>query len=202
MARLLVKSAGAGQSSLELRLGVNRVGRDPKSDFHFTHATVSTHHCELVLSADGVRLHDCQSTNGTFVNGRPVADAWLEAGQAVRFGDVELVVESTAAEVSIPVIEHEKPAPPPVARPDGSMPCPRHPEHPATFRCPACGELQCAGCVRVIRLQGGRPHFLCVKCHHHCGRLVKEKPNGKKSLLGFLQKTVLTKFTGRPKGKN
>ncbi|HEY5042269.1 MAG TPA: FHA domain-containing protein, partial [Verrucomicrobiae bacterium] len=105
MARLLVKTEGLENGMLELRLGVNLVGRDPQSDFPINHPTVSTHHCELILSNDGVVLHDCDSTNGSFVNGQPVADVWLEPGQQVRFGDVELVVESTAVNISIPKIE-------------------------------------------------------------------------------------------------
>ncbi len=199
MARLLVKTEGLDLNTLELRLGVNRVGRDPKNDFPIGHPTVSTHHAELILSADGVVLHDCQSTNGTFVNGQPVSEVWLEPGQQVRFGDVELMVESTAAEVAIPVIEREQPAPPPVARADGAMLCPRHPDYLANFRCPACGEFQCSGCVRIIRLKGGKPHYLCVKCHTHCERIVTEKPKEKKGFFGFLQDTVRLKFGGRPK---
>jgi hypothetical protein len=199
MARLLVKTAGLGLNTLELRLGVNRVGRDPKSDFPIGHPTVSTHHAELILSADGVALHDCDSTNGTFVNGQPVGEIWLEPGQQVRFGDVELLVESTEASIAIPVFEREKPAPPPVVLADGAMLCPRHPEHPASFQCTVCREIMCSGCVRIIRIKGGAPHYLCVKCHHPCERLVTEKAKSKKGFLGFLQDTVRLKFGGRPK---
>jgi pSer/pThr/pTyr-binding forkhead associated (FHA) protein len=138
MARLLVKTEGLGLNTLELRLGVNRVGRDSQSDFPISHPTVSTHHAELILSADGVVLHDCQSTNGTFVNGQPVSEVWLEPGHQVRFGDVELLVESTEASITIPVIERNKPAPPPVVLADGAMICPRHPEYLATFKCTVC----------------------------------------------------------------
>jgi hypothetical protein len=199
MARLLVKTEGLGLNTLELRLGVNRVGRDPKNDFPIGHPTVSTHHAELILSADGVVLHDCQSTNGTFVNNQPVSETWLEPGQQVRFGNVELVVESTEASIAIPVIEREKPAPPPVMLADGAMLCPRHPEYFATFQCLVCREIMCSGCVRVIRLKGGAPHYLCVKCHNPCERLALKKAKPKKGFLGFLQNTVRLKFGGRPK---
>ena len=199
MARLLIKTEGLGLNTLELRLGVNRVGRDPKSDFAIGHPTVSTHHAELILSADGVVLHDCHSTNGTFVNGEPVSEVWLEPGHEVRFGDVQLVVESTAASIGIPVIEREKPAPPPVVLADGAMLCPRHPEHAATFQCSVCREIMCSGCVRIIRIKGGTPHYLCVKCHNPCKRLAPEKAKAKKGFLGFLQDTVRLKFGGRPK---
>src|SRR5471030_1981190 len=97
MARLLIKTAGLENRILELRLGVNRVGRDPRCEFCIDHPTISSRHCELALSGDGVYVRDCNSTNGTFVNGNPVMEAWLDAGQKLRLGNVELLVESTGA---------------------------------------------------------------------------------------------------------
>ena len=69
MAKLLVKTDGLGLQALVLRLGVNRVGRDPDCEFCLEHPTISLVHCELALSNDGVYVRDCQSTNGTFING-------------------------------------------------------------------------------------------------------------------------------------
>jgi hypothetical protein len=57
----------------------------------------------------------------------------------------------------------------------------------------------CSGCVRIIRLKGGQPHYLCVKCHNPCERLITEKAKPKKGFFGFLQDTVRLKFGGRPK---
>ena len=199
MARLLIKTEGLENQILELRLGVNLVGRDPQCDFSINHPTVSTHHCELILSNDGVVLHDCGSTNGSFVNGQPVGDVWLEPGQQVRFGDVELVVESTDFNISIPKIERPAPKSPPVVLEDGALLCPRHASQLATFKCTHCHEVMCGNCIRMMRVKGGKPLFLCVLCHHKCERIVSEKPKEKKSFLGFLQDTVRLKFGGRPK---
>jgi len=113
MARLQVITEGLKLRSLELRLGANRVGRDPEADFTLPHPSVSFSHCEFILSHDGVFVRDCDSTNGTFVNNESVKAARLEPGQTVRLGDVELAVESVEANIAIPKIEHEKPAPPP-----------------------------------------------------------------------------------------
>ena len=84
MARLLIKTAGLENRILELRLGVNRVGRDPDCEFCVEHPTISSLHCELALTNDGVYLRDCRSTNGTFINGKPVMEAWLDPGQTVH----------------------------------------------------------------------------------------------------------------------
>ncbi len=202
MARLLVKTEGLGLSTLELRLGVNRVGRDPKSDFHLRHFSVSTHHCELILSNDGVVLHDCGSTNGSLVNGQRVTEEiWLEAGQALRLGDVELFVESTDVQISIPTIQRDAPAPPPVVQEDGALLCSRHPEKPVTFKCTNCREVMCTSCVRMMRIHGGKPLFLCCLCHNKAERIVTESSKEKKGFLGFLQDTVRLKF-GNPRGED
>ncbi len=197
MARLTVTTAGLGLSALDLRLGVNRVGRDQHSDFPVNHPTVSTHHCELILSHEGVVLHDCGSTNGTFVNGQPIGEVWLEPGQQVRFGDVELLVETTDANISIPKIERPAPPPPPIVLEDGALLCPRHPEHRAAFKCTHCREVMCSGCVRMMRIQGGKPLFLCCICHNRCERIAGRKAKEKKGFLGFLQETVRLKFGGK-----
>ena len=202
MARLLVKTEGLGLSTVELRLGVNRVGRDPKSDFPLRHFSVSSQHCELMLSHDGVVLHDCGSTNGSFVNGQRVAeDVWLEPGQAVQLGDVELSVESTDAPISIPTIQRDAPAPPPVVLASGELLCSRHPEKPVTFKCTHCREVMCTSCVRMMRIHGGKPLFLCCLCHNKVERIGADESKSKKGFLGFLQDTVRLKF-GNPRDRD
>ncbi len=188
MARLQVKTDGLKLRSLELKLGSNRVGRDPDADFTLSHPSVSFTHCEFILSHDGVFVRDCDSTNGTFVNNEMVRAAHLQPDQSVRLGDVELFVESTDVVIAIPKIERDLPAPP-LMQADGSLMCRRHPEAVVTFRCTHCQEQLCVACLHVLRLQGGQPLYLCPLCSHKCERLQKvEKP--KEHFLGFLGRTV------------
>jgi len=195
MARLLVTTEGFGQRTLELRLGVNHVGRDPDCELCLDHPTISSRHCELALTDDGVYVRDCRSTNGTFVNGEPVLEAWLDPGQKLRLGEVELLVESTEATVAIPQFERPRQTPPPSAvLADGALACPRHTETPATYRCTHCNELMCNACVHVMRLKGGTAHFMCLICSHECERVQIAQPKKKKSFLDFLQSTVKLKF--------
>ncbi len=195
MARLLIKTTGLENRTLELRLGVNRVGRDPDCEICIEHPTISSLHCELALTDDGVYIRDCDSTNGTFINGEPVMEAWLDAGQKLRLGDVELLVESTEATVAIPQFERPSQTPlPPVVLPDGALSCPRHTETHATYKCTHCTELMCNACVRIMRRKGGQPLFLCVLCSHKCEPIMVAQPKKKKGFLGFLQDTVRLKF--------
>jgi pSer/pThr/pTyr-binding forkhead associated (FHA) protein len=201
MARLIIQTEGLGQQAIELRMGVNRVGRGPDCEVRLPHASVSTLHAELALTNDGVYLHDCNSTNGTFINHEPQAEAWLTPGQLIRFGSVELFVESTEAIVAIPQFDRTEPVKPaPVILENGLTSCPQHPELAATFRCPKCQEHMCNGCVRVLRLKGRPPHYLCRICSHHCDRIQDNTPKKKKGFFALLQETVKLKFT-HPKDK-
>ena len=193
MARLLIKTAGLENRTLELRLGVNRVGRDPECDFPIIHPTVSTCHCELEVSNDGVTIRDCGSTNGTFVNGDPVKTARLMPGQEVRLGEVEMFVENTEVNVAIPQFERDRPKPPPVL-PDGAVACRRHPEEHATYRCTHCHEVMCNHCIHIMRIKGGQSLFLCLLCSHKCEPLLAAAPVKKKKGIRGLLDTVKLKF--------
>ncbi len=199
MARLLIKTEGLEDRTFELRLGINRVGRDPGCDFPIEHSTVSSMHCELVLSNDGVMIRDCNSTNGTFVNGEPVKEAWLRAGQTVNLGDVELFVENTDVKVTIPKFERERPKPP-VVLPGGAMLCPRHPHSQVTYKCTHCKEVMCGSCVRVLQRKGGPLLFLCPLCSHKCKRIAGDEKPKKKGFLDFLPVTVKLPFAFFTKG--
>ncbi|MGH8022095.1 MAG: FHA domain-containing protein [Limisphaerales bacterium] len=201
MAKLLIKTEGWEGQVLELRTGVNRVGRAPDCDFSIDHPTVSTIHCELILSADGVLLRDCQSTNGSFVNGDPVSEARLMPGQTVALGDVELFVESTEARVFIPEFERPRPKPP-VVQANGAMICPRHSRATATYKCTHCREIMCSECVHVLRRKGGLPLFLCPLCSHKCELIQTEAAKKRRGFMEFLQDTVKLRFKQTLRGNH
>jgi len=190
MARLLIKTDGLEQRTLELRFGVNHVGRDPACDFIVAHPSVSALHCELVLSNDGVMVHDCGSTNGTFVNGEGIREAWLRPGQTVQLGEVVLFVENTDIAIAIPQYERERPKPP-VMLADGIILCARHPTVQVTYRCTCCGEVMCVNCIHTLRLRGGQPLFLCPLCSRPCELInAGVAPKKKQPIFQALHRTV------------
>jgi len=181
-------------------MGVNHVGRSPDCEQLLDHHTVSSLHCELSLTHDGVYLRDCNSTNGTFLDGEPVKEAWLRPGQELRLGDVELYVESVEATIAIPEIKLEAPAPKVIVENDG-LHCALHPDRKITFKCTHCTEVMCNACVHVMKRQGGQPLYLCRVCSHICERIEVIEEKKKKGFFGFLQDTVKLKFrhSGREK---
>jgi hypothetical protein len=195
MARLLVKSNGVGSQVIELKLGVNRLGRSSENDFQIEHSTVSAHHCEIELGSRGLFVRDCNSTNGTFVAGAPIKEAKLEEGQLLCMGDVELLVETTEVKIAIPdyVPPSEAPAPP-VVLSDGSLVCPRHPHARVTYQCTHCKEVMCDVCVHRLRRRGGKLLELCPRCSGPCEPLLVQKKKKKRKLMQFLTTTVKLPF--------
>jgi transcriptional regulator of acetoin/glycerol metabolism len=82
---------GGGQT-FEVK-GALRCGAAAGNDVVLAHPTVSRVHAELEAEADGVRVRDLGSTNGTRVNGVAVGDALAAPGMTVTFGEVALAVE-------------------------------------------------------------------------------------------------------------
>jgi hypothetical protein len=192
MAKLIIKSQGFNDQVINLNLGVNRVGRSPGNDVIIEHATISSKHCEIALGDGEVTVRDCGSTNGTYVNDHPVMEARLTAGQVLRLGDVDFLVESTDVTIAIPKFEVARPAPP-VVLTDGSLVCPRHKNARVTHQCTHCREVMCDDCVHRLRRRGGKLLKLCPICSHACTAIGGEKKR-KKSFLGFLQRTVKLPF--------
>jgi pSer/pThr/pTyr-binding forkhead associated (FHA) protein len=73
---------------------IKTIGRATGADFVVDAALVSRVHCRLTASDVGhLEVLDLQSTNGTYVNDRRVERLTLVAGDRLRVGRVELVVE-------------------------------------------------------------------------------------------------------------
>jgi Nif-specific regulatory protein len=68
------------------------IGRHPSNALTIRDPSVSRRHCLVRKLPDGsVRIIDCNSRNGTFVNGLPVQERTLEHGDEVRLGGCRLL---------------------------------------------------------------------------------------------------------------
>jgi len=68
------------------------IGRDPKNGIVLDDRRVSRRHAEIRLRLGRYTLYDLQSTNGTFVNGRRIAEMVLSNEDQVTIGAAELTV--------------------------------------------------------------------------------------------------------------
>jgi hypothetical protein len=189
MARLVLKLKGAGEQVILLRLGVNRLGRSTDNDFTIEHPTISSRHCDIVLSEAGLLVRDRTSTNGTFLDGKTIHEAWLCAGQTLRLGDVELLVDDTEVRVSIPKFDLPIPAPPVVGS-DGALMCRAHEQRPAAYQCTHCLENFCEECVHKLRRRRGKFLLLCPLCSHPCEPRVAARKTKERWLRSLLLKAV------------
>ncbi|MGA2556541.1 MAG: FHA domain-containing protein [Verrucomicrobiota bacterium] len=97
MDKLTINVPGAPAAEIELKPGVNRLGRSINTDFQISHPSVSGAHCEI-MAKDGTWLvKDLGSTNGTLLDGTPVRESAWQRGQTLRLGEVEIVFTPESA---------------------------------------------------------------------------------------------------------
>ena len=192
MPRLVFKKESAPGQSLDLRGGVNRLGRREDNDFSIDDPTVSSVHCEIRVNGDAVTVRDLGSSNGTFINGQQVREKALSIGETLTLGEVEMVLEPMPATVAIPQWEEPKAAP--VALPDGSEACLNHPGVSAMQRCTHCKRVFCNACVHHLRRAGGKYLDLCPVCSNRCELLPGAVRPRKRSIFSRLQETLKFSF--------
>ena len=106
-------------------------GRSSDCDLPIPENSVSGHHGMLRFEGGRWMLHDTNSSNGSFVNGRRVTDAELHNGDTLQFGDVQVrfVTDAPSAQPA------PKPAPAPAPAPSG-LKLPPKPGMPAGAKLP------------------------------------------------------------------
>jgi pSer/pThr/pTyr-binding forkhead associated (FHA) protein len=71
---------------------VKTLGRSSPADVILDAPLVSRVHCRLTAGARGLEIVDLDSTNGTYINDRPIKRAHLRPGDRLRIGRVLLTV--------------------------------------------------------------------------------------------------------------
>ena len=90
MAKLVVLSAGLNGRTHELNVDKTTIGRVEDNTFQIADASVSSHHCEVLLRGSDVVIKDLNSTNGSFINGEKITESVLKPGQTLKLGQIEL----------------------------------------------------------------------------------------------------------------
>lgn len=115
----------------------------------------SRHHCLLEIAPPRVFLRDLGSTNGTFVNGQRVHEAYLSSGDKIQGGQTVLAVEVTV----------DQPAP---AYSQGYGRQDLQPTQPAIVM------VECLNCGRREQAEASSPEehltFLCEDCRNELRR--------------------------------
>ena len=71
---------------LKVKKVTNVVGREGTCDLYVESKQVSRRHCLLQVTERGLLVKDLESTNGTFVNGIPMSDGYINEGDRLGLG--------------------------------------------------------------------------------------------------------------------
>jgi pSer/pThr/pTyr-binding forkhead associated (FHA) protein len=133
MAKLVILTQGMTGRAHELNVDRTTIGRVEDNTFQIADASVSSHHCEVLLRGGEVLIRDLNSTNGSYINDAQITESVLKPGQKLRLGQIELKLETdgSAPEAAAPPTPTTAAAPaPPTPTPvrkaaDATMVMPR-----------------------------------------------------------------------------
>lgn len=122
----------------------------------------SRHHCILEIAPPRCFLRDLGSTNGTYVNGERVREAYLKSGDRVQGGKTVLEVEVTTEQSA------------PLSQPTQSGNLALQPTQPSIVL------VECRGCGRRDQAEASRPDermvYLCEECREELKRHPQPAP--------------------------
>jgi predicted component of type VI protein secretion system len=100
MPQLRVTSPTLSGAGFELGGKFFTFGREPDSNIHLDHTSVSKHHAMLKIDNGDFKLFDLHSTNGIVVNGERRVVAHLREGDKILLGETELCFEADRKEAT------------------------------------------------------------------------------------------------------
>lgn len=149
MAKLIVNPTSSARREVALGKTLLSIGRDPSNDVVLPDAMVSRRHAVIEYRGNRYYLRDCNSSNGSLVNGDRVTECNLHDGDLVAIGTARLLFRED-----------------PVA--DASGKIVHHPSAPR-LQCPSCqadyrrGDGFCRQCGTALA-PSGPSSMLCVAC--------------------------------------
>lgn len=88
--KLIVTQGDLPSQTVELQHEYTHLGRAEDNELPINEASISSRHCVFVLSGPEVIVRDLNSSNGTYVNGEPVAEAVLRPGDNIQVGVIDI----------------------------------------------------------------------------------------------------------------
>ena len=187
MAKLTVKTGSHAGRCFELKPGSNRIGRNPENDLSLPEQSISNFHCEIQVAEIAVSIRDLNSTNGTFLNQKPVAKAILQKGDLLTLGDIDFAVELDEVHISLPERRFEE-APGAAFLEDGTPACFNHRDVAATFSCTKCENWWCNDCVRLLKRLNGEFLKFCPECDAPCVAMARDLSPATGGVKAFLSR--------------
>jgi uncharacterized RDD family membrane protein YckC len=150
MAKLIVNPTSSSRREINLSRTLVSIGRDPSNDLVLPDAMVSRRHAVIEYRGSQYYLRDCNSSNGSLVNGDRVSERNLRDGDLVAIGTARLLFRDDL---------HDEEAGAKVVQ---------HPSSPRLV-CPSCqaeyrkGDLFCRQCGAALA-PSAPPKVICTAC--------------------------------------
>lgn len=107
MAKLIVNPTSASRREVALPRTLLSIGRDPGNDLVLADAMVSRRHAVIECRGNQYFIRDCNSSNGSLVNGDKVSERSLRDGDLVAIGTARLLFrDDVVADVGAKVVQH------------------------------------------------------------------------------------------------
>src|SRR3954470_8700853 len=119
MAKIIINPTSSSRREIALARTIVSIGRDPSNDVVLPDAMVSRRHAVVEYRGSQYFLRDCNSSNGSLVNGDRVSERSLKDGDLLAIGTSRLLFRES--------VEIE----------DSSAKVVPHPSSPR-FNCPSC----------------------------------------------------------------
>lgn len=98
MAKFVWQSPGAEPLAFAIRQERVAIGRDAGNDIRIPEPAVSARHAVVITRSGASTVHDLNSSNGTWVNGKRIDSHALKHGDSVQFGRLQMsFVDETMA---------------------------------------------------------------------------------------------------------
>ena len=103
----LVCGQGEARRSHLFEQDVVTIGGMPGNDLVLGDDTASRHHCRIVQHQDHTMLVDLGSTNGTYINGVRIKEAYLSPGAMIAVGNTQVRFDLLHEQVELDPLERE-----------------------------------------------------------------------------------------------
>jgi uncharacterized RDD family membrane protein YckC len=149
LAKLIVNPTSTNRREIALARALVSIGRDPSNDLVLPDAMVSRRHAVIECRGSQYYLRDCNSSNGSVINGDRVSERRLRDGDLVAIGSARLLFREEREESGAKIVPH--------------------PSAPRLV-CPAChgdyrkGDVFCRECGEKLPEPSGPPKAVCASC--------------------------------------
>lgn len=107
MAKLILNPTSPARRDIPLPRSVLSIGRDPSNDLVLPDAMVSRRHAVIEFRSSQYFLRDCNSSNGSLINGDRISERELRDGDLLAIGTVRLLYrEEAELELGAKVVPH------------------------------------------------------------------------------------------------